>query len=337
MYSKPSSSIRIFEKVVEPILTYNSEVSLAYFPMTWDLGKFSENMWNIGSEINKVILSFIRQILGVQKKPCNIAILSETGKYPIAIKVFNAIIKYWLRLHSSEKGLILEAKALNEDLYMKKGQNWNRMVDHLLTLTGVSDRPSQNQKTNSKILNDFKKNTKKLFHKWWQKKKSEGGKLDFYFTLKNSFGYENYLDNTPRHIRKSITRIRTSSHNFPIELLRYSKNKPPREERKCTICTMNEKGDELHYLLHCTNDSLKEIREEFMSKLKIQIPQFKSFSAGNIIQYCLSMADHQIQLPMAVYASKILQIYRAERGTTPKMPVITRYGRLVKKTDKLNL
>ena len=100
---------------------------------------------------------------------------------------------------------------------------------------------------------------------------------------------------------------------------------------------MNEKGDELHYLLHCINESLKEIREEFMSKLKIQIPLFMYFSASNIIQYCLSMADHQIQLPMAVYASKILQIYRAERGTTQKKPVITRYGRLVKKPDKLNL
>ena len=102
---------------------------------------------------------------------------------------------------------------------------------------------------------------------------------------------------------------------------------------------MNEKGDELHYLLQCTNNSLKEIREEFISNLKIKIPQFQSFSAGNIIQYCLPMADHQIQLPMAVYASKVLQIYRAERGptTTQKMPVITRCGRLVKKPDKLNL
>ena len=120
MFSKPSTSIRIFEKIVEPILTYNSEVSLAYIPIKWDITKFSENLWNIGSEINQVSLSFLRQILGVHKKTCNIAILSETGKYPIAIKIFKAMIKYWQRPHSSERGLFLEAKAMNEDLYQKK-------------------------------------------------------------------------------------------------------------------------------------------------------------------------------------------------------------------------
>ena len=308
MFSKPSTSIRIFEKVVEPILTYNSEVSLAYIPIKkWDITKFSENIWNIGSEINQVSLSFLRQILGVHKKTCNIAILSETGKYPIAIKIFKAVIKYWLRLHSSERGLILEAKAMNEDLYQKKGQNWNRMVEHLLTLTKIGERPSQNQKFNNKILNNFKKNINELFTKWWQQRKLEGGKLDFYFAQKNSFGYEKYLDRIPRHIRKSITRIQTSSHNFPIELLRYSENKPKREERKCKICNMNETGDEFHYLLRCTNNSMREIRESFILKMKSQTPQFKTFSASNIVQYCLIMADEQIQLPMALYATKVLQ------------------------------
>ena len=95
MFSKPSTSIKIFEKIVEPILTYNAEVAMAYFPLTWDKDKFTEKMWDTGIETNKVILSFLRQILGVQKKTCNIAILSETGKYPMSIKIFNAVIKYW--------------------------------------------------------------------------------------------------------------------------------------------------------------------------------------------------------------------------------------------------
>ena len=119
--------------------------------------------------------------MGVHKKTCNIAILSETGKYPIAIKIFKAVVKYWLRLHSSERGLILEAKAMNEDLYQKKGQNWNRMVEHLLTLTKIGERPSQNQKFNNKILNNFKKNINELFTKWWQQKKLEGGGIRLLF------------------------------------------------------------------------------------------------------------------------------------------------------------
>ena len=54
-HAKPSTSIKIFEKVVEPILLYNCEVSLAYMPKTWTYDKFKNNMWSIGNEVNKVL------------------------------------------------------------------------------------------------------------------------------------------------------------------------------------------------------------------------------------------------------------------------------------------
>ena len=41
--AKPSTSIKIFEKVVEPILRYNCEIAHAYLPKTWDYKKFNEN------------------------------------------------------------------------------------------------------------------------------------------------------------------------------------------------------------------------------------------------------------------------------------------------------
>ena len=67
---------------------------------TWHgLGeKFKENMWDTGKELNKVIIGFLRQLLGVNKKTTNIGVLAETGKYPIAIKIFDQIIRYWPRL-----------------------------------------------------------------------------------------------------------------------------------------------------------------------------------------------------------------------------------------------
>ena len=68
LYSKPSTSIKIFEKVVEPILMYNCEISLAYMPKSWSYEKFKNKMWDRGAEVNKVTLSFLRQLLGVHKK-----------------------------------------------------------------------------------------------------------------------------------------------------------------------------------------------------------------------------------------------------------------------------
>ena len=66
--SKTSTTIKIFERVVEPILTYNCEISEAYIPTTWDYDKFEEKIWESGHELNKVILGTLRGILGIHIK-----------------------------------------------------------------------------------------------------------------------------------------------------------------------------------------------------------------------------------------------------------------------------
>ena len=65
---KTSSLIKIFEKVVEPILLYNCEITQAFLPNTLSYTDFQKNMWKNENQINKVTNSFLRQILGVGKK-----------------------------------------------------------------------------------------------------------------------------------------------------------------------------------------------------------------------------------------------------------------------------
>ena len=45
---KPSSSVKLFEKLIQPILLYNSEVTLAFTPVTWNYKKFTDKMWDQG-------------------------------------------------------------------------------------------------------------------------------------------------------------------------------------------------------------------------------------------------------------------------------------------------
>ena len=111
--TKPSSTIKLFEKIIEPILLYNCEIALAYLPKTWDYTRFVFDIWDHGKEINKVTMSFLRQLLGVHKKTSNIGIMSETGKHPIMMKAYTQIFKYWLRLQNTEKTLLKEALKLN--------------------------------------------------------------------------------------------------------------------------------------------------------------------------------------------------------------------------------
>ena len=90
--TKTSTAIKLYEKIVEPILTYNCEVALASIPKSWDYNRFIINMWQDGMEINRVCMNFRRELLGLPYKTSNIAIMSETGKYPHVMKVFPRVL-----------------------------------------------------------------------------------------------------------------------------------------------------------------------------------------------------------------------------------------------------
>ena len=173
-------------------------------------------------------------------------------------------------------------------------------------------------------------------------------KLSFFYTYKKTFKFEPYLDAVPRHIRLFTTRLRTSSHNYPVEVLRYIKdrkkgrknNEPAieRQDRKCTICNNNQVGDELHYLLKCTNNNILNTRKTHMEELRKAVDQFHSFSDDNMIQYCLLLNDERIYSGMTKYIRAIAEAYKEETMDKDTKPnVTTRCGRLVKKPVKLNL
>ena len=343
-YSKPSTSIRIFEKIIEPILLYNCEVTGAFFPNSWKYDKFVNKMWDLGAETNKVVLGFLKQLLGVNKKTANIAIHAETGKYPICLKMFNHIIKYWLRLNTTKKTLLKMAKDLNTKSLIKEKTSWEKIVVYLLKVTNITEKPTTDEKNNNKIASTFKKEIKRRYETWWkdQAKITGENKLDYYYKYKRTFAYETYLDNIPKYIRSYITRLRLSCHSFPIEIQRYTKkkNRIIRENRKCTICNIGETGNEEHYLLRCTNSEISRAREDFLKEIKSEIQPFESFSNKNIIDYCMTMNDPNTQLKMAKFAKTILITYKDETdGSTEiiKPAAITRSGRQTKKPDKLNL
>ena len=191
LYSKPSTSIRIFEKIVEPILMYNCEVSLAYIPRSWSFEKFKNKIWETGAEVNKVVLSFLRQLLGVHKKTSNLAILGETGKYPLSLKIYVHIFKYWSRLSTSENELLKACKETNMVLDQLGHQNWLRLIQYLMQLTDMNCNFSQNELENKKIAKIFQQKIQNIYQNWWTEKlKSvENRKLRFFYSYKKTFKF----------------------------------------------------------------------------------------------------------------------------------------------------
>jgi len=84
---------------------------------------------------------------------------------------------------------------------------------------------------------------KKYISQHWQK-------LSFSYTFKKNHSLSAYLDLTGKNpSRKSLVKLRISSHKLRIETGRY--DKIPRDERLCSLCNCNKTEDETHFLLDC--------------------------------------------------------------------------------------
>ena len=319
-HTKPSTAIRLFEKIVEPIITYNCEVALASLPKSWNYTDFVLNMWDHGVEINRVVSNFLRQILGVHKKTSNVALLSETGKYPPVMKVYNQIFKYWLRIKDSENELLKEAVKTNLKNHNEGKMTWYKIIDYFIMLTNIDT-----QNTSSATIR-FKESTKILFNLWWEaEKKKERTKLDFYFSLKRNFGFEKYLDNIRLKDRVPITKLRLSCHCLPVEVLRYTKPIVDREKRICNICSMKKVGDEKHYLLECNNKGMADVRAKFLDNVQKICPQMNAFSPDNIMTYCISMKDEKFQELTANFVHDLYRQYKKEDKLPPLKILCLRY------------
>ena len=327
-FAKPSSAIKIFEKVIEPILMYNCEIALAYLPKTWDYTKFILGIWDHGKEINVVVMNFLRQLLGVHRKTSNIGIMSETGKHPIMIKVYTLIYKYWLRINNTENKLLKEALKINIDDYKKGKNTWFRIIAYLQQLTD-----QKGTEFTKNCIDTFKLSMKILFDVGWEADAflKDRSKLDFYFSLKKNFGFENYLDSLELGARIHVTKLRLSAHCLPVEILRYDKKYPDREDRTCNICELNVLGDENHYLTKCNNKSMADVRSSFFETIKLLCPQLATFNNENIIKYCLCMKDALIQEPTAFFVKKVYETYKHEEKLPPlKILCLRRLGALRK-------
>jgi hypothetical protein len=312
-----------------------------FFPQSWDYNKFKNKIWESSYELNKVVLSFLRQILGVHKKTTNLALMAETGKYPICLKIYCCIVKYWMRLRTTKNNLLHEAYMVNCGNNVVGKKSWMKIIHFLLNYTGTTRNLPHTENEINEKSKTFKSKLTSRFTNWWKDQAIVTGhnKLDYYYKYKKTFQFEKYLDTIPKGTRIYLTRLRLSCHPFPIETGRYALNKTKREDRVCPICQMNELGDEEHYLCRCSNSLVDKTRTNYMTDIRKNNPQMTNFTIKNMIDYSMLLHDNSMQLPLAIYIKEITHIFKELTNLQSKteVPVFTRSGRQIRKPTKLDL
>ena len=191
----------------------------------------------------------LRNILGVHNKTSNLALRSELGVHPICLKMYNLVVRYYLRLNDNAKvtnEILLAAKHEDKRLSMvSKNGTIHSTIKYLSELLGYNVT-SINK---GQFLNNIKSMyEKRILDELNRIKISNTGKLTFYSTLLERFQLQKYLA-FPINLkeRRLLTKIRISTHNLEIERGRYSRPIISREDRFCKYCK-NAIEDEKHFV-----------------------------------------------------------------------------------------
>ena len=203
----------------------------------------------------------MKYCLGVNRKACNTAVLSETGQYPYSLMIMNRVCKNWHRIVNLDSDTLLyDAYRCNYELMATGGSQWLSTVKDSLDLIGRSDiwnncgADFEDFPTN--MISDLFE--EKFILQWKNEMKIQllpDKKLRTYAKFKDNFEFEKYLCVLKDvSVRKSFTRLRISAHNLPIETGRHKRpTKTPPDQRFCSSCS--EIGNECHYILTCSKFS----------------------------------------------------------------------------------
>ena len=116
---------------------------------------------------------------------------------------------------------------------------------------------------------------------------SESPKGRLYQHLIDHFTLQSYLRKPINPLyRNYISRFRLSSHTLKIEQGRYTNDR--RENRKCTLCDLNDIEDEFHFVLKCPFYSLlrKQYIKEYYYKKPSVFKMIQLFSVQNVTELC---------------------------------------------------
>ena len=269
-------SCHIFDSLVRPILTFNSEIWYmdVYRPFYNSERRVNNNEKSVNNYFNfidrsivdKVHTKFCKFTLGVKKCASNLAARSDLGRYPVDYFIKTQSLLYEDRLHQNDiNPLLKESYSVSKLLHLKGIYSWFTYIDHVRSnnqLCVCNNAINQNMNCSCKISVNkvlYKRELGNQYIKKYEEKLQNldtNSKLILFKSIQFNHPYnlQYYLRNFNFEYRKLICKFRISDHSLEIEKGRYKKI--PRNERICKIC--NTVDNEAHFFFDCSiNDSLR--------------------------------------------------------------------------------
>ena len=137
-------SLHLFDTLITPILNYNSEVLSQISKHKIEAinnNKYKLEKLYLDTPGEKLHLQFCRNILGVSNKTSVVATLGELGSYPLMIKSFSQMIKYWhnIKTEVDSNSLVYKILSFMENKERLGQHNWMSTIKFILYYCGMED------------------------------------------------------------------------------------------------------------------------------------------------------------------------------------------------------
>ena len=264
--------LELFDKMIMPILLYGCEI--------WGYS-------NIDC-LEIFYRKFLKDVLKLNSQTTNCMVYGETGRTPLSVTVNSRMVCFWHKISVNSNKNKLTSKLLylikhlyEQNLYFSP---WLKKVENILNLCGMRNvwlnpelfNPNWIKKAiDLKLLDMYKQD--------WYSKVSRRNSCINYRIFKTNFEMEKYLMLLDCSDRINICRFRCRNIKAPVVTLGYTNRNIPYENRLCTICNLNEVGDEFHYIIRCP--ALQLHRSRYISNYYIRNPNIaisQLFQSNNV-------------------------------------------------------
>ena len=173
---KPSLACKIFDTMISPIMTYNSEV--------WGLFIKSDFKYWDTSPIEKG--HFCKCYLQVNNKASNIACRAELGRYPLIFDINKRILKYISYLQNKEQSsLVIQSLVMSIDLHLNGKTSFYTYLIKMLNYYNIPFNFNHDNLDDTKILH-FVDHMQKKYITHWKHSLCNSQSLNFIMLLKTA-------------------------------------------------------------------------------------------------------------------------------------------------------
>lgn len=294
----PNTASQIFDTMIFPILSYNSEIWGMYTKQNF-------KAWD-SSPIEKIHLKFCKHYLEVNNKASNVACRAELGRLPLIIPINQKIMKYFVYLNNKDNDSIVKQSFLmSKNLHFINNSGFYSNFMNLIEQYHLSNLDPES--LDNDRIRRYTTNMKEKYISSWRHSLEHSKKLEFYKVFKDDYVTSDYLNQLRNfNERRNLVKFRVSNHKLMIELGRYQTDHMPRETRLCPLCKSNQVENETHFLLQCSKYSLQ--RQTFFNRINEIIPDIERKSTSESIKLLMNSNDYHVNKLVMKFISLCMNI-----------------------------